>query len=319
MPLFSIIIPVYNVEPYIRKCFNTVLSQDFNDWEALLIDDGSTDGSGSICDEYASRDCRFRVFHKPNGGVSTARNIGLEYARGEWIWFVDGDDYITNNALSTLNRTIKSYDCDTIFFEMEVESNGLISKRNINQDIKINNLTKNDFLCKVFCYLNQTMLFKAEYFQKYGIRFSPDISIAEDLEMQYKYMVYAQKLIKIYDTLYIYCKREGSAMRNADTNRRNMKDCIQVCDNLLYYIKNNQIMYEQWIALRIQRLIKSGLSSATNLPIKETNGLQNKVNKIIDGLHSAGYKDIDDLTIKIAKKYLLLYIFLSKIYKLLHS
>ena len=317
MPLFSIIIPVYNVEPYIRKCLNTVLSQDFNDWEALLIDDGSTDGSGSICDEFASRDYRFRVFHKINGGVSTARNIGLDNARGEWIWFVDSDDYITNNALSTLNRTIKSYDCDTIFFEMEVERNGTISKGELNYGV-ISNLAKNDFLCKIFSYVNPTMLFKAEYFRKYGIKFTPGIRMAEDLEVQYKYLIYAQKPVKIYERLYINFQREGSAMHNPDTDRNNMKDCLQVCNHLLDYIKSNNIVYEQWLSQRIRILIKSGLQSAANLPAKETFGLRHRVNEIVDGLHSAGYKDIDDMTIKIAKTSFLLYIILLKVFKWLH-
>lgn len=98
----SIIIPVYNTEAYIPACVESILSQSYSDFEVILIDDGSTDGSGVICDEYARRDCRVRVFHKENGGVSSARNLGLDNASGEWIFFVDSDDQVLPGGLQTM-------------------------------------------------------------------------------------------------------------------------------------------------------------------------------------------------------------------------
>ncbi|MEG1313359.1 MAG: glycosyltransferase, partial [Bacilli bacterium] len=94
-PKLSIIVPVYNVDKYINKCIESILAQTFTDFELLLVNDGSLDSSGSICDEYEKKDSRIKVFHKENGGVSSARNLGLENARGEWIAFVDGDDWIS--------------------------------------------------------------------------------------------------------------------------------------------------------------------------------------------------------------------------------
>ena len=94
IPILSIIVPVYNVADYLPRCMDSILSQSFADFEVLLVDDGSTDGSGDICDAYPNRDSRVRVFHKENGGVSSARNIGLEKSKGEWITFVDADDYL---------------------------------------------------------------------------------------------------------------------------------------------------------------------------------------------------------------------------------
>lgn len=91
-PIISIIIPVYNAEKTLNRCVDSVLNQTFHDWELLLIDDGSKDRSMYLCDEYALKDKRIKVFHKKNGGVSSARNMGLDYARGEWITFVDSDD-----------------------------------------------------------------------------------------------------------------------------------------------------------------------------------------------------------------------------------
>ncbi len=100
--LLTIIIPVYNTAPYLPDCLTSILGQTFSDFELLLINDGSTDGSGTICDEYAKKDNRIRVFHKGNGGVSSARNLGLDNARGEWIYFVDSDDELLPGGLQTL-------------------------------------------------------------------------------------------------------------------------------------------------------------------------------------------------------------------------
>ncbi len=100
--IFSIIIPVYNVAPYLRECLDSVLTQTFIDWECICVDDGSTDGSGTILDEYTAKDARFKIFHKENGGVSSARNLALDQAKGEWIAFLDGDDKISEDRLQAV-------------------------------------------------------------------------------------------------------------------------------------------------------------------------------------------------------------------------
>jgi len=108
---FSIIIPIYNVAPYLRECLDSVLAQTYTDWEAICVDDGSTDGSGQMLDEYAARDSRFIVRHKSNNGVSSARNDALENVRGEWIVFLDGDDILLPGALSfAAELTNRDYD-----------------------------------------------------------------------------------------------------------------------------------------------------------------------------------------------------------------
>ena len=99
-PMISVIVPVYNAEKYLQRCVDSILKQSFTDFEVLLIDDGSHDRSGELCDEYGEKDNRVRVFHKENGGVSSARNVGLDNASGEYISFVDADDYLETNAMS---------------------------------------------------------------------------------------------------------------------------------------------------------------------------------------------------------------------------
>ena len=116
-PFFSIIVPVYNVAPYLRACLDSVLAQTFGDWECLCVDDGSTDGSGEILDVYARGDSRFRVFHQTNKGVSAARNFALDRMRGEWFWCVDGDDAIRSDALAWLHDVVACYSqLDSIAF-----------------------------------------------------------------------------------------------------------------------------------------------------------------------------------------------------------
>lgn len=115
MPFFSIIIPVYNVAPYLRECLDSVLAQTFTDWEAICVDDGSTDGSGAILDEYAAKDSRFRVFHQPNAGVSAARNRGLDEAKGEWICFLDADDLWHERFLDVFVTGMRKYSNDVCF------------------------------------------------------------------------------------------------------------------------------------------------------------------------------------------------------------
>lgn len=116
MPIVSIIVPVYNVEKYINRCIDSILAQTFTDWECILVDDGSPDKSGEICDEYASRDSRIQVIHKQNGGVSSARNIGIKRATSEWITFVDSDDYLYEDSLFKMVELTKQYDADLYCF-----------------------------------------------------------------------------------------------------------------------------------------------------------------------------------------------------------
>lgn len=119
-PIISIIIPVYNAEKTLNRCVDSVLNQTFHDWELLLIDDGSKDRSMYLCDEYALKDKRIKVFHKKNGGVSSARNMGLDYARGEWITFVDSDDYICENIFDL----VSSHNEDLLIFNYVINNNG---------------------------------------------------------------------------------------------------------------------------------------------------------------------------------------------------
>lgn len=110
----SVIIPVYNIESYLESTLKSLLDQTYKDFEVILVNDGSVDRSPDICDEYAAKYNCIKVIHKPNGGVSSARNVGIENAQGEWIFFLDGDDLLTKDAFETLIKTANETNCDII-------------------------------------------------------------------------------------------------------------------------------------------------------------------------------------------------------------
>lgn len=112
MPTISVIVPVYKVEPYLRQCVDSILGQTFRDFELILVDDGSPDGCPAICDEYAEKDSRVKVIHKENGGLSSARNAGLDVAKGKYIAFVDSDDWIHPEMLETMQNRMQQHHAD---------------------------------------------------------------------------------------------------------------------------------------------------------------------------------------------------------------
>lgn len=136
--MISVVIPVYNVEKYLTQCVDSVLAQTYKNWEAILVDDGATDGSGTICDEYAARHSRIRVIHRENGGLSAARNTGLAAAKGEYIYFLDSDDYIELNALERLLETAQREQADVVFFD------GYVFFDQCEEDASVSEYFRND-------------------------------------------------------------------------------------------------------------------------------------------------------------------------------
>lgn len=278
-PIISIIIPVYNVALYLRQCIQSIISQEGN-IEVILVDDGSPDESPSICDEYAQKDNRIHVIHKHNGGVSSARNAGLDAAQGEWIWFVDGDDYITNNALKEIITVIEhNKKTDLIrFSHLRLEKNHTTAI-NIKD---ANNLPKNTFLEIYHSYINPTMLFKLKLINNINLRFSENIKMGEDLEFQYKYLLFCKHPIQYNKHLYVYRLRESSATKSTDSRYKIVNDSLIVLSNLLLFVDKQNIVPETWFYIKVQNIMKNILFSASLVKNIDLNELQNRIRYIMD-------------------------------------
>ena len=148
-PLISVIVPVYKVEKYLHKCVDSILTQTLSDIELILVDDGSPDWSGAICDEYVEKDSRVRTIHKPNGGVSSARNKGLDEANGDWIGFVDGDDYVAADAVEKLVTAMEANKADWVNCQYHrVDEGGKALEEYNNKDTNFQS-TLEDFSFKI--------------------------------------------------------------------------------------------------------------------------------------------------------------------------
>lgn len=179
MPTISVIVPVYNTVKYLHRCIDSILAQTFTDFELLLIDDGSKDGSGKICDEYAAKDSRVRVFHKENGGVSSARNVGLDNAQGEWIAFVDSDDWVKDKYLEAF---ISKCDNNTQIIIQSIEIVGKHSKEiNIPLLPSIAFLDTIALMSRYGCLGHTpTKLFKKSIIDRKKLRFNLNYTFCED-------------------------------------------------------------------------------------------------------------------------------------------
>ena len=218
-PKISIIVPVYKVEQYLRQCLDSVLVQTFGDWECILVDDGSPDNSGSICDEYAKKDPRFRVIHKENGGVSSARNEGLKHTSGEWVYFVDSDDTLYPDALSIFAIMIGD-SVDAIMAGYTVSQE--FYDRIILKDLKFNYRMKSicDSLMEMYNPIDFSYqgylwckLFKKSIIEKWSLEFNEAIYFNEDRLFIVDYLCKCKNNIA-YTTypVYGYVNRSTSAM-----------------------------------------------------------------------------------------------------------
>lgn len=159
LPYLSILIPVYRVEAYLRECLDSIRLSASNCWEAILIDDGSPDSCPQICDEYVAKDPRFRVIHQANAGVATARNAGLDMARGTWIWFVDSDDVVDMSHVDDAAEWLKEHpEIDLVMFDLTMfKDEETIPFQHGKFVVTDAHLSKNDFLMKHICYHHQRL------------------------------------------------------------------------------------------------------------------------------------------------------------------
>ena len=224
-PKLSIIIPIYNTGPYLPRCFDSILSQSYTDFELLLVDDGSTDNSGAICEAYAQKDTRIKVFHTKNGGICSARNIGLDHTQGEWIYFVDSDDELKPNGLQTLVDCISDdVDCVMGGYEQYDLDGSLIETEKKHETLT---LSKRDSLLVLFSghsihyfYLGYVWirLFRNRIIQDHGLRFDTSIRIKEDTLFVTQYLCKSNGKTRFTTTpVYKYIAQKNSEMNSLRT------------------------------------------------------------------------------------------------------
>lgn len=211
--LISVIVPVYNAEAYLETCLNSLSWQTFQAYDVWLVDDGSRDGSGKICDRFVEEDNRFHVLHKENGGVSSARNLALEQAQGKWICFVDSDDELAPEYLQELYVSVKDEESTFVIqgFLMVCEGEPAIERsfkdktyefesiRNVFDDINLNR-----------CGFPFGKMFNNEIIQKNRIRFHQGIQYGEDKIFLWEYLRYVDRLKTLSGTNYHYCIRRSA-------------------------------------------------------------------------------------------------------------
>jgi len=211
--MISIIIPVYNSEEYLYKCVESVINQSYSDTEIILVNDGSTDSSGKICESYAFKDDRFKVIHKENMGPASARNDGIKISEGKFIFFIDSDDFLEKNALQTLVEKYEKYNPDLVIADFNKVGETISSSGNdrVFSDNKL--LKKQDIINYVSSYLSAPnkfplltqswgRLFKASIIKNNNIFFNSDLRTFEDVAFNFDYMKHVDEIFYIKKPLY---------------------------------------------------------------------------------------------------------------------
>ena len=226
--LVSIIVPVYKVEQYLKRCMDSVLNQTYKNIEVILVNDGSPDNCPALCDEYAKIDSRVRVIHKENGGLSSARNVALDSVKGDYIFFVDSDDWLALDTLEVLNEYLEK-DYDMISFQRTyLTEEKVVEKGEKNpKDMDVSQYIDSSFLGR-YDFFVTTKIFKAEVFN--NVRFLEGRNY-EDLEIMHRLFLNMKKVVGLDYFLYYYWKGNEGAITNTIT-MKNIQD---------HYLSANEI------------------------------------------------------------------------------
>lgn len=266
--LISVIVPIYKVEPYLRKCVDSILNQTYQNLEIILVDDGSPDNCGLICDEYAQKDSRIRVIHKPNGGLSDARNAGMEVMSGNYVAFVDSDDWIEPEMYETLLTQLKKYNADMSFGGVtdDLERDGAVTSVKTSQygDTPF----AEDKLAAMKRYFHGSWaawdkLYRASLFD--GIRY-PVGEINEDEAIVLHLLDRCERVCYTNQVFYHYMKRENSgSITTADFSLKKLAWQKHCADNLAFIREN----YPELEADAAARYRSSLLWSLTEIAMSE--------------------------------------------------
>lgn len=238
MDKISIIIPVYNIEKYIRECLDSVVSQTYKNLEIIIVDDGSTDNSGAICDEYVSQDKRIKVIHQTNAGAANAKNTALDQVTGEYVAFVDSDDYVSEDWISTMYQSMRHYNADIV----ECGFDKVFKYQIINSVVYMEEMvySPKDYFEQYFEHWESVLfcnkLFRASLFKK--LRFRVERRCIDDEFFTYKAISLADKIVRIKEVLYHYRQRKTSAMHQIEHALQITDDSLEVLIERYQWITN---------------------------------------------------------------------------------
>lgn len=252
MSTVSIIVPIYKVEDYIRECIDSILAQTYSDFELILVDDGSPDSCGRICDDYAKRDNRIKVVHKVNGGLTSARNAGLEVAKGEWIMHVDGDDWIEPDMIESLIQAAQATGADLVFgdFTKYGPYAGYYKLPTWSSD-KIKSMSK------YIAYMMTTIwgsIAKRSLYADHSLKSPEGISYCEDFHLIVRLCHFAKKVVNVHRPFYHYRYRPTSIMSNM--SRKTEADEQWAYQDTIRFFKE-QGVYEDYRKVMSWRVLKS--------------------------------------------------------------
>lgn len=316
MDLISVIVPVYNTEKYLERCIKSIINQSYKDLEIVLINDGSTDNSLAVCNTFAEKDKRIKVYSFSNAGVSHARNFGIQHAHGEYIYFVDSDDEVENDGIQKMVDSFES-NCEFVIAGYnEIEPNENFVKKTWGQR-KINKYeAMNSVLDEngVGGYL-WNKLFRSTIIKKNNLKFDDNIYVWEDVLFVMQYLVNCENIQLISDSVYKYCRRTGSAVEFSKFTPKlySQIDAIQKIQEITY---SNKSLHELLEYRKIRCCL--GLLRSMGLGKEIDKG---HVNKICNVLNNVTKKTIRSLSLTDKVSYLLVKIhpvLFIKIYCLVH-
>ena len=266
--LVTVIVPIYNVEKYLRKCVDSILGQTYSFLEIILVDDGSTDSSSALCDEIKTKDERIKVIHKSNGGLSSSRNAGLKQAKGDYVLFIDGDDWINKNAVKKMYEAIKQSNADVVKCQYkEYENDNLITpKSTLNRNVlmDVENLEPQffDLLYKTnYCNTICKQLIKRSVMKNIN-KVDENLNYCEDLACNLEIYKNMKSILFIPDELYIYNMNNSYKIQDFTTRDliKEIKDTIYAYYSLFSSIKDfdikNKKEYKKFAAVKmIEKLI----------------------------------------------------------------
>lgn len=283
--LISVVVPVYKVEDYLKKCVDSIINQTYTNLEIFLVDDGSPDNCGKICDEYQEKDKRIKVIHKENGGLSDARNSAIDQAKGELITFIDSDDYIENDYIELLYNNLKNNDCDISTCSYQC----FYDKVELDKtDEKITVFTSEEALENMF-YQKQTTtsawgkLYKIKLFNE--VRY-PKGKICEDLDTTYKLFAKSKKIVISSLKKYYYLQRTNSIINSKFSTKR--MDAIDFAKKTVKFIKQK---YPKILQSAYNRLFMEAVFIIIQIPKTEYKKEQNELKKIIKKYRKEVLKD----------------------------